>query len=161
MAAPGPVRRAPSSKSDWETPPELWLPLHDEFGFTLDGAANDRNHKCPTWYGPGSSLSEDAFAMQPKGEVIWCNPPYGGLKDWIDLFVLWGQENTVVALLPDSTDTVWFRRIYKTAHEVRLLNGRVSFIGTTSGNTGGNLVAIWKPSARPPAAYLWLWDWKQ
>lgn len=39
-----------SEKSDWETPQELFDKLHEEFHFTLDAAASDRNHKLPRYY---------------------------------------------------------------------------------------------------------------
>lgn len=35
-----------SEKMDWETPPALFKALDDEFHFTLDVCANERNHKC-------------------------------------------------------------------------------------------------------------------
>lgn len=39
-----------SEKNNWETPQELFDALHAEFGFTLDAAASDDNHKLPRYY---------------------------------------------------------------------------------------------------------------
>lgn len=162
MAAPGPSRQADDARADWETPVSLFNPLYQEFRFTVDGAANESNHQCVSWLGPGGAV-EDAFAAYPFFETIWCNPPYGrALKNWIDLFIRWNEAgNTVVACLPDGTDTEWFKKAYDSCHEVRVLFGRVPFVGTTSGNTGGTIIVIWRPGPKPPMPFMWLWDWRK
>lgn len=162
MAAPGPSRQADDTRADWETPDALFEPLHKEFRFTIDGAAGPANHKIDPWFGEGG-CAIDAFIALPEEQTIWCNPPYGrGLKDWIGLFIRWNESgNTVVACLPDGTDTSWFKKAYATCHEVRILNSRVPFVGTTSGNTGGTIIVIWRPGPKPPMPFMWLWDWRK
>lgn len=40
-----------SSKSDeWATPPELFEALNNEFDFTLDVCATEKNHKCKRYF---------------------------------------------------------------------------------------------------------------
>ena len=39
-----------SNKQYYETPPEVYEPLHKEFGFTLDVCAEDSTAKCTKYY---------------------------------------------------------------------------------------------------------------
>lgn len=41
-----------SDKLDWETPAEVFMPIHEEFGFDLDVAANLHNRKVERFIGP-------------------------------------------------------------------------------------------------------------
>lgn len=127
-----------SSKSDWQTPPELFEPLHERFNFVADMAANHTNHLLPVWYGPGG-VEEDALAaVWPAGNV-WCNPPYGAVQKAFIWHAVGSQftGTTTVMLLPARTDTkvfhewIWDQR---TAHphsgvEVHFLKGRLTFVG--------------------------------
>lgn len=169
MSAPGPARRAEVTRDDWETPQELFDLLDMDFGgFDLDGAANDKNHKCPSWLGPGG-LVGNAFEWEPNDHVpmsIWCNPPYGkALGDWMAIFRAWARSgHTVVALVPNSTDCLWFRTAAQDALEVRLLTGRVQFVGTTSSNPSGSAIFVFAPgllTAQPDGAVIRMWDWKR
>lgn len=163
MAAPGPVRSSVNTKADWETPWPLFRAIDREFRFTLDAAASDTNHKVDRYW----TEEDDALKCQPAHEVIWCNPPYGrGLFDWVQAFGQWRTDGdcTVVALLPANTDTEWFGWVWATATEIRFLKGRVNFVGSTKGgNTGGSMLAIYRPRpdslyARYPAVSLWNWQ---
>lgn len=86
-----------SAESRWRTPPELFQALDETFDFLIDGAADESNHLCESWFGPGG-MSPDAiaadwsFAMRqtaqeenprciyPEREArrsaIFFNPPY-------------------------------------------------------------------------------------
>lgn len=39
-----------STTDDWATPIALFNELNEEFGFTLDPCASDKNHKCDKYY---------------------------------------------------------------------------------------------------------------
>ncbi len=41
-----------SQRTDWETPPEVFEPLHEEFGFTLDVCARADNTMCANFISP-------------------------------------------------------------------------------------------------------------
>jgi len=170
MSAPGHKQKAKvGSRSDWETPRELFDLLDKRFHFTLDGAANWYNTKCPIFY----SEEMDAFKQEPRGETIFVNPPYGNnWKAWISLFEKWAEHNTVVALVPSATDTVWWAMAARLANDVILLSaniehnssGRVKFIdpetGSTDGsNTTGSTVFVWSPFLSY-FGRIELWDWK-
>lgn len=69
-----------SSKVDWETPSDFFRALDAEFHFTLDVAADDRNHKCTAYY-----TEADNGLAKPWNGVVWCNPPYGReVGKWVE-----------------------------------------------------------------------------
>lgn len=111
-------------REDWETPPEIFAPLHAEFGFTLDAAANAVNAKTPAY------ISEDALEKMWRG-VVWLNPPYGKqIGKWVEKAF---QESvcrgaTVVCLLPARTDSGWWHD-YAERGERRFIRGRIRFVG--------------------------------
>jgi phage N-6-adenine-methyltransferase len=113
-----------SERHDWETPPALFALLHDEFRFTLDAAASDRNALCPAFLTP----DDDALARAWSG-VVWCNPPYGpGVGKWVQKARDEARAGaTVVMLIPVRTDTAWWSEFAMRAHEVRLIRGRLHF----------------------------------
>ena len=47
-----------SDKVEWETPLDLFDPINDEFGFTLDVAADSSNAKCEKYLTPGGYAAE-------------------------------------------------------------------------------------------------------
>lgn len=159
MSASGEKRRnKDGGRNDWQTPPELFSLLDDEFHFTIDGAASAENALCKTYY----SEELSAFEWHPYGERIFVNPPYGNLKKWIDLFAEWSLDNLVVALVPAATDTKWWATAYEFASEIRLLTGRVKFINPVTGeadgsNTTGSTVFVFQNSPKPQLCYLWDW----
>lgn len=66
------------ARRNWETPDDRFAPWNAEFGFTIDLAANEKNHKCDRWIGPGSPLGiYDAMVanLALPGEGVWCNAP--------------------------------------------------------------------------------------
>ena len=148
MSAQGPARRASTTRTDWETPQDLFAEMDREFRFTLDAAASERNRKCERYL----TEEEDALGADIFDQVVWCNPPYGDLLPWVKAFWFWSISGcTVVALLPANTDTEWFRWVWLGAHEIIFLTGRVNFIGSKNGNTGGSMIAIYRP--QPPAVW--------
>lgn len=147
-----------SRAEDWETPQWLFDALHREFGFTLDAAANERNHKCPVWYGPGSPVGVyDALVWHWSG-ACWLNPPYGSR---IGLWVAKAYEEaasgnaTVVCLLPARTDTRWWHRYVMQANEVRLLEGRLRFVGAASSAPFPSAIVVFRQWEVPGKPVFW------
>jgi len=67
-----------SSKSNyWQTPPELFRKLNEEFHFEIDAAAGANNRLCSKYF------SEDNSSLDKNwidyGTNIWLNPPYSRL----------------------------------------------------------------------------------
>jgi hypothetical protein len=92
----------------WETPPEVFEPLHAEFAFTLDVCASASSAKVPRFF----SEQEDGLSRSWGGERCWMNPPYGReVAAWTRkarVEVAAGGAPLVVGLLPASTDLAWW-----------------------------------------------------
>ena len=92
-------------KQEWETPQGLFDDLNKEYGFTLDAAASDKNHKCKKYY----TERVDGLLQDWKGETVFCNPPTGhkSFKLWVRKAYEESRKKntTVVMLLPVSTDS--------------------------------------------------------
>jgi phage N-6-adenine-methyltransferase len=132
-----------SSITEWETPDDLFASLDREFHFTLDVCATAENRKVETFY----SKEDDAF-LQPWNGRVWCNPPYK--RGVTEKFIKKGVDEVfsneacelAVFLLPSRTDTQWFHEYIwdsaahhpRTGVEIRLLRGRIKFIGSVSVN---------------------------
>jgi site-specific DNA-methyltransferase (adenine-specific) len=144
-----------SSKTEWETPEELYMELDEEFDFLLDPCATKWNSKClfyideeqngltTCWY----SYINDRSLNNLKFSVF-VNPPYGrGLTEkWVMKAWLESKQHglTVVMLLPSRTDQWWFREICLKYGEVRFLPKRVKFIGASSGAPFPSIVVVFR-----------------
>lgn len=128
----------------WETPPEVFDPLHAEFDFTVDVCASDTNHKVGRYY----TEATDGLAQSWAGERCWMNPPYGReiyawtrkARDESRLGAL------VVGLLPASTDLSWWHEDVWGIAEVRFIRGRVRFLENGIRKGAGfiaSVVAVW------------------
>lgn len=151
-------RHHANNRDDWETPLELFIPIHDQFRFTLDACASSENTLLYHYY----TEADDGFS-KPWAPRTWCNPPFSRKLDAIRKAAEEAQAGRLSAvLLPCDTSTVWFRELLLVASEVVLLSGRVQFLlgrqRTKNGNTGGNLLALFGPDIRGPN--LSIWDWR-
>ena len=111
-----------SKKQDWVTPDWLFHQLDDEFHFTLDAAASDRNHKCEKYF----TEADDGLSQKWDG-VVWCNPPYNkSIKKWVKK--AHDSDCVVVMLIPARTETdYWHEYIFGKA-EIRFIHGRLRFL---------------------------------
>lgn len=73
-------RGASDSVDERITPGKIYLPLWEEFGFTLDAAANAANRKTPRFY----DLETDGLKQRWAHERVWCNPPYSDIRPWVE-----------------------------------------------------------------------------
>ena len=119
-----------SAKTEWETPDEIYTPLHKEFDFSLDVAASEDNTKCNIFF------TEKHNALnRPWCGVCWCNPPYGrALKDWVKKAVVetWNGVTTVM-LIPVRSNTIWWHELCIPFAEIRFIKGRPKFGGADEG----------------------------
>jgi len=120
-----------SSKSNyWQTPPELFNKLNEEFNFEIDAAAGLNNRLCSNYF------SEENSALNKNwidyGKSFWLNPPYGRA---LGKFIKKAYEEsfkgvTVVLLVPARPDTkAWHN--YCAKGEVRFIKGRLKFVNPT------------------------------
>ena len=131
-----------SDRHDWQTPPEVFTPLHEEFSFTVDAAASQSNTMLPRFW----DVASDGLAQSWTGERVWCNPPYGReQRRWIEKASR-REAEVAVLLLPARPDTAaWQDWILPTA-EVRFLRGRIRFVGAKQGAPFPSAVVIWRRS---------------
>ncbi len=82
---------------DRGTPPELFDPLNEKYGFTLDVAAAPHNAKCPRFY----TRADNGLAQSWQNEMVWCNPPYSDLDAWcLKAWNEFVQAKGIVMLVP-------------------------------------------------------------
>jgi site-specific DNA-methyltransferase (adenine-specific) len=142
--------RFESARQEWETPAELFGPLNDEFGFTLDAAADAANAKVPGCY---FDEAADGLAQNWGSHVVWLNPPYGdksrSLAAWVKKAAeAAGSGATCVLLIPARTNTNWFHDYCLARGEVRFIRGRPRFGDAEHGLPLPLCVVIFRP---PPA----------
>ena len=140
-----------SESVNWETPPQLFKQLDDEFHFTLDAAASHENFKVPAYY----TADDDALAKSWKDEVVYVFPPFNELRTWTEKAAYESQNNgaTVVMLAPSFTETKWFHTwAVGTVHELRFVRGMVQFYESGEPRDtvfqSGVCVLVWMPRAR-------------
>ena len=123
---PNPIQR---------TPDGLFRQLDAEFGFTLDAASSDLNHKCDRYF----TVDDDGLGQDWGQEHVWLNPPFGhGLREWMRKAWESAQSGAlVVVLVPSATDMDWWHDYVSRADEVRFIRGRVSFLAE-NGDRGSN-----------------------
>jgi phage N-6-adenine-methyltransferase len=129
------------AKDNWRTPIGLYQQLKAEFDFVCDAAADESNHLCDAWYGPGSIIGECAIGVEKWAPCCWLNPPYSQVKHFIQKAAdqrLLGV--TTVPLIPSRTDTKWWHSYIWDAElnqcrpgiSIRFIKGRLKFSGSTN-----------------------------
>lgn len=121
--------RFKSNNQEYETPENLFKVLNDEFHFTLDVCANDKNHKVLDYF----TEQDNALEQDWKG-VCWMNPPYKDMKNWVIKAYNESVKNNaiIVCLIPARTNTVWWHE-YCNKGEIRFIKGRPKFKGCKYG----------------------------
>lgn len=115
-----------SETMEWETPMDLFKILDDEFHFTLDPCATEKNHKCEKYY----TKEENGLLQNWGGNRVFCNPPYGRqIHKWVrKAYEESLKDNTIVVLLiPARTDTTYFHDYILHRSEIRFVEGRIRF----------------------------------
>ena len=69
-----------SSKTDeWETPETIFNKLNQRYKFTLDPCASVHNAKCTKYF----TKEDDGLTKSWKDQVVFVNPPYSNVKEWV------------------------------------------------------------------------------
>jgi phage N-6-adenine-methyltransferase len=133
-----------SATDEWETPDWLYSVLDREFGFTLDPCSTDRNAKCTDHF----TRHDDGLARDWGDNVVFMNPPYGrAIGDWMKKAYESSRVGaTVVCLIPARTDTKWWHK-YAMKGEVRLLCGRIRFVGGPFCAPFPSAIVVFRPPA--------------
>lgn len=136
--------------SEWGTPPKIFDPLNEEFGFTLDAAASDENALCEDYY----TKEDDGTFQDWAGFTVWCNPPYDA--EFLQAFTQKalrevGNGVTTVLLVPAKTDQPWFHWLWERYEagiirvEFRWIKGRVKYVGASDGAPYPSIVIVVGP----------------
>jgi site-specific DNA-methyltransferase (adenine-specific) len=133
---------------EWATPPEIFDPLHREFGFTLDACATKDNAKVAAFFDEPA----DGLAQDWTGQRVWMNPPYGReIYAWTRKARESAERGAlVVGLLPASTDLAWWHDDVAGHAEVRFIRGRVRFLTGGPYRASGffaSVVVVWRPKS--------------
>jgi phage N-6-adenine-methyltransferase len=135
-------------REDWETPPEIFAPLHREFQFTLDAAADVANAKVSEFY----SVEQDSLKMRWAPHRVWLNPPYGhrSLREWMAKAYAESLHGAlVVCLVPAYTGQVWWHEsVVDKAGEIRWIKGKIRFVGARHHAPFASCVVIYHPWKR-------------
>jgi len=119
-----------------ETPPELFNPLHEKVGFTIDVAASHDNAKCGNYYTEDgqywvcetgiigvegmNGLTGDWIAHK-----VWCNPPFSQMDRWVSkAWKSTGAESVHMLSPATRTEQGWWQRMVEPYRD-----GRKSFQG--------------------------------
>lgn len=144
----------------WQTPPEVFEPLHTEFNFTVDVCALAASAKVPRffaergpWAGEGA-VAIDGLAQSWAGERCWMNPPYGAeVYAWTRKARLEVAERgclLVAGLLPASTDLAWWHEdVIGHAEILKWYRGRVRFLTGGPYRASGffpSVAVVWRPA---------------
>lgn len=131
-----PQQIAKASVDDRGTTWEVFCPLHDRFGFTLDVAASPANAKLERYL----AVDDDGLATSWAGERVWCNPPYSQIGPWVAKAAMetgfGGECELAVLLLPaNRTEQGWWQQHVEPIRDrpgsslrVEFLSGRMRFI---------------------------------
>jgi phage N-6-adenine-methyltransferase len=130
---------------DWATPQELYDELNEEFHFTLDVAASDKNAKHTNYF----TEEQDALKQDWGKNNCFMNCPYGeGLNLWMKkAFESAQQGATVVCLVPAGTGTAWWNE-YAVHGEIRYIRGRPKFLmpeGTWQQLFTPSVIVVFRP----------------
>ena len=116
---------------DWNTPPEVFDPVHRALNFDFDAAANDSSvARLPLFIDPKADALTCRWA--DYGQKAWLNPPYGrDLPKWLEAARRAIREgcSLVAVLCMANTDTrYWQQQISGKAANVVFLSPRVRFV---------------------------------
>lgn len=131
-----------AEKDKWETPPNVFKNLNDEFNFTLDPCCELRTAKCSKFF----TLEDDGLSKDWQGETVFCNPPYsnGNIDMWMEKCYRESlKPNTmVIALVAVSTSAKWFHEWVLNKAELRFVERRVRFVGAPYTATFSSVILI-------------------
>lgn len=113
-----------SNSDEWATPINLFTELNNKYKFTLDPCATESNHKCNKYY----TINDNGLIQDWSNEVVFCNPPYSKIKDWVKKCYEESSKGAkIVLLIPSRTDTTYFHSfIYHKANLI-FIKGRLKF----------------------------------
>lgn len=164
-----PVQKPGKSEQEVLTPPEFLRAIEKRFGpIKFDFAANGANAVAPKFFGPGSSIAEDALAAianwQGRG-LGWLNHPFGVSQHWVARCrresIPFGPRRDggaeIVQLCPAAVSTDWFAEHVHLKAFVLFVRPRIVFIDHEQGFPKDLAVFHWGPKV-VPGYDTWKWN---
>lgn len=124
---------AKERRQDWTTPRAFFNELHQEFGFTLDGASSNDNGLLPRTSTPDRPVPW-------TNERVFCNPPWSNIPPFVELAA---TSKAAVLLVPARTNCKWFHRALELGAEVRFFLGKLKFGSAKWNSPVDCLLLIW------------------
>ena len=136
--------------------PSDFAKLQNRFAFTVDVAASEKNAKLPAFF----TRDDDGLAQSWAGERVYCNPPFSGIRPWVDKAWNECQADLIVMLLPaNRTEQGWWQELVEPFRDgggiltVEFLPGRFRFLSPDHDEKGI------QPNERPPfGCCLVIWN---
>lgn len=160
------------SEQTIETPDEFIEATEQRFGpIKFDLAATAANKKAEYYYGPDSSLGEDALAMdwhriewwengESRRKLLWLNPPFDPVEPWVAKCAEEYQRGARILLLcRGSIDSNWWWQHIQPNAMVYALTPRIRFVGQ-SGNYPSPLVLCTFNVLGTPGGPIQRWRWR-
>ena len=117
---------------DWQTPRDFFVALHDEYGFTMDGAATPNNTLLPRF-------SSEEAPRSWVGERVFCNPPWGNIRPFIEQAA---TAHFACLLVPARVNSRWFHRALALGGRPRFFLSRPRFEGRPGNNSPVDCVLL-------------------
>jgi hypothetical protein len=126
-------------RQDWQTPAYLFDPLNAEYGFDLDGAAEDHNALLP-------EASTPSHPVSWVGRRVFCNPPWSDIPPFVEAAA---HADLAVLLVPARVNAKWFHRALDLGAVPRFFLRRPSFGNREHAGKGHNspvdcLFLVWE-----------------
>ena len=141
-------------KDTWQTPRALFDALDQEFDFDADICASKNNNLKGYYFSEEKSALTNEWDKYTVYKTAFMNPPYSQTELFLNRAADQAKLHniTVVALVNANTDTKWFANAVKSANEIRLISGRIGFVGEAgkkvNGNTKGQCLIIWRGNCK-------------
>lgn len=146
MARKPPRQKPGQSETVVVTPPEFMAAVHATLGiagFDIDLAAGEDNSQGLFYYDKETNGLEQEwtnFNYRVSNPWFWCNPPYDDIRPWVEKAsreVGWrrilDRQPSLAMLVPASVGSNWWRDYVHKKCKVLFLNGRIQFVGHTTG----------------------------
>lgn len=131
-----------SEKEEWYTPPEIIESVLDVFDGVIDTDPCSNSHDKPNVPARVLYTREDNGLIQSWQGRTYMNPPYGDvLPQWIEKVVSeyqHGQVTEAIVLVPNRSDTRWYRMIND--YPFCAIDGRLRFSGSKNSATFPSVV---------------------
>lgn len=115
---------------DRGTPAALFAELDMQHAFTLDVAASKSNAKCKKFF----TIKENGLEQSWGGEVVWCNPPYSNIGEWVFKAInetLCDCPKVVLLLPANRCEQAWWQDAIENRRDIKdnaLIKIRTKFL---------------------------------